>query len=357
MYNLTTRKNDMKTTLKAILCAATALLAVSCGSKKGGAPAGPAFPMMADPNAPVNVEIAVTEYRDVPQDETYSTTVQAYAINNVVPQTGSRIKKINVEVGDFVSKGQVLAEMDQTSLEQTKLKLDNDALELSRLTELYEAGALSKSDYEAMQLSYNVSNSQYQNLVENTILRSPLTGVITARNYDAGDMYAMSSPIYVVQQISPVKLLVAMSETDYTKVKKGDSVDITADAIPGRTFVGKVNRIYPVIDPASHTFTAEVVVPNTDRALRPGMYARAKVTFGINHSIVIPDIAVVKQQGSGHKSVFVLNGDNTVTSRSITLGRHIGSDYEVLEGLEEGEKIVAKGHTSLRNGSEVNVIN
>ena len=347
----------MNTKVKIFLCAATALLAVSCGSRKSGASA-PAGPMMAaDPTAPTNVEIAVAEYRDVPQDETYSTTVQAFAVNNVVPQTGSRIKKINVEVGDFVAKGQVLAEMDQTSLDQTKLKLDNDALELSRLKELYEAGALSKSDYEAMQLSYNVSNSQYQNLVENTILRSPLTGVVTARNYDVGDMYAMSQPIFVVQQISPVKLLVAMSETDYSKVKKGDSVDITADAIPGRTFAGKVNRIYPVIDPASHTFTAEVVVPNTDRVLRPGMFARAKVTFAVNHSIVVPDIAILKQQGSGQKSVFVLNGDNTVSSRIVTLGRHTGSEYEILEGLAEGEKVVSKGHTALRNGSEVNVIN
>ena len=347
----------MKTNVKTFLCIAMALLAVSCGRRNSGKSSSPFPPMMADPNAPVNVEIAVTEYRDVPQDETYSTTVQAYAVNNVVPQTGSRIKRILVEVGDFVARGQVLAEMDQTSLEQTKLKLDNDALELSRLKELYEAGALSKSDYEAMQLSYNVSNSQYENLVENTILRSPLTGVVTARNYDAGDMYAMSSPIFVVQQISPVKLLGAMSETDYTKVKKGDSVEITADAIPGRTLVGKVNRIYPVIDPSSHTFTAEVVVPNTDRVLRPGMFARAKVTFAVNHSIVVPDIAIVKQQGSGQKSVYVLNADNTVSSRIVTLGRHTGTDYEVLEGLSEGEKIVTKGHTALRNGSEVNVIN
>ena len=107
----------MKTNVKIFLCAATALLSVSCGSRKGGS-AAPGGPMMmgGDPNAPTNVEIAVTEYRDVPQDETYSTTVQAYAVNNVVPQAGSRIKRINVEVGDFVSKGQILAEMDQTSL-------------------------------------------------------------------------------------------------------------------------------------------------------------------------------------------------------------------------------------------------
>ena len=348
----------MKTNFNTIcICAATALIAVSCGSRKGGASSTPAGPMAMDPNAPVNVEVSVAEYRDVPQDETYSSTVQAYAVNNVVPQTGARIKKINVEVGDFVSKGQVLAEMDQTNLQQTKLKLDNDALELSRLTELYEAGALSKSDYEAMQLAYNVSNTQYENLVENTILRSPLTGVVTARNYDVGDMYAMTSPIFVVQQISPVKLLVGLSETDYTKVAKGDEVEITVDAIPGRTFTGKVNRIYPVIDPASHTFTAEVVVPNNDRALRPGMFARTKVTFAVNHSIVVPDAAVLKQQGSGQKSVFVLNGDNTVSSRIVTLGRHTGTDYEILDGLSEGEKVVTKGQTSLRNGSTVNVIN
>ncbi|MDO5443815.1 MAG: efflux RND transporter periplasmic adaptor subunit [Bacteroidia bacterium] len=347
-----------KTIYRTMIMAAAAVICAGCGSRTGGnAPAADPMAAMAAEDAIPNVTIASTEYKDVPQTEVYSTSVQAYVVNNVVPQAGSRIKKINVEIGDFVNKGQILAEMDQTNLEQTKLKLDNDALELSRLKELYEAGALSKSDYEAMQLSYNVSNTQYNNLVENTILRSPVSGVVTARNYDVGDMYAMASPIFVVQQITPVKLLVAMSETDYTKVKKGDEVEITVDAIPERTFIGKVNRIYPVIDPTSHTFTSEVVVANSDRALRPGMYARAKVTFAVNHSIVIPDVAVVKQQGSGQKSVFVLNGDNTVTSRFITLGRHTGSEYEVLEGLEEGEKIVVSGHTALKNGSEVNVIN
>ena len=345
-----------KTIFRTMILAAATVAAASCGNQQTASQPAAGPMAMAEDVVP-NVTITTTEYKDVPQTEVYSTTVQAYVVNNVVPQAGSRIKKINVEIGDFVSKGQVLAEMDQTNLEQTKLKLDNDALELSRLKELYEAGALSKSDYEAMQLSYNVSNTQYNNLVENTILRSPISGVVTARNYDAGDMYAMASPIFVVQQITPVKLLVAMSETDYTKVKKGDKVEITADAIPGRTFTGKVNRIYPVIDATSHTFTSEVVVDNSDRALRPGMYACAKVTFAVNHSIVIPDVAVVKQQGSGQKSVFVLNGDNTVTSKFITLGRHTGNEYEVLEGLEEGEKIIVSGHTALKNGSEVNVIN
>ena len=344
-----------KTVFRTILLAAAMLTALSCAPKNAGSSSS-AGPMMA-PTGPANVEVEAAVYGDVPQSEVYSSTVQAYVVNNVVPQSGSRIKKICVEIGDFVSKGQVMAEMDQANLEQTRLKLENDAKELARLKELYEGGGLSKSDYEAAELSYNVSKSQFDNLSENTILRSPITGVVTERNYDVGDMYAMSSPIFVVQQITPVKLLVAVSETDYTKVSKGQEVQITADALPGRTFTGKVSRIYPTIDATTHTFIAEVVVTNSDRALRPGMYARATVTFGVNHSIVIPDGAVVKQQGSGQKSVFILNGDSTVSSRMITLGRHIGTSYEVLSGLEEGEKFVSKGHTSLRNGDTVNVIN
>lgn len=342
----------MKAVTRTIFIASMAALAVSCAGKKNAQEAAP-VEMQA---VVTNVEVYTTRYEDVPQTEVYSTNIQAYAVNNVVPQSGSRIKKINVEVGDFVSKGQILAEMDQTTLQQTKMKLDNDAVELARLKELYESGALSKSDYDAAQLAFNVSSSQYENLSENAILRSPISGVITARNYDAGDMYAMSSPIYVVQQITPVKLLVAMSETDYSKIDTGDVVEITTDALADKQFTGKINRIYPTIDPATHTVTVEISVPNNDRVLRPGMFARVKVTFGINHSIVIPDVAVVKQQGSGQKMAFIVNGDNTVTSRMITLGRHFGNMYEVLNGLDEGERIVSRGHTALRSGDEVNVI-
>ena len=346
----------MKKVFTAAILVSAALTVVSCGNRQGGkSPAG--GPMMMGPTGPASVEVASTRYDDVPQTEVSSTNVQAYVVNNVVPQAGSRIKKINVEIGDFVSKGQVLAEMDAASLEQTRLKLENDEVELGRLKQLYEQGGLSKSDYESMVLSYNVSKSQYENLLENTILRSPIGGVITARNYDTGDMYAMSSPIFVVQQITPVKLLVGISETDYTRVKTGDKVSVEVDAIPGRKFEGKVGRIYPTIDATTHTFTAEVIVSNSDRALRPGMYARVTVTFAVNHSIIIPDSAVVKMQGAGQKSVFVLNADNTVTLRYITLGRHFGADeYEVLSGLEEGEKVVTKGHTALKTGDTVNVI-
>lgn len=300
------------------------------------------------------IATAMAVKQEVPQTEIYSSSVQAFAVNNIAPQTGGRIKTIKVDVGSFVNKGQLLAEMDAAQLDQARLKLVNDSTELSRLRSLYEEGGVSKSDFDAAEMAWKVSRRSYNNLLENTWLRSPISGVITARNYDQGDLYS-GQPIFVVQQITPVKLLVGISESDYTNVKKGDQVEITADAIPGRTFTGKVNKVYPTIDPTSHTFTTEVLVGNTDRTLRPGMFARVKVKFGVNNSIVVPDEAVVKMQGSGQRSVYVVGSDNTVNSVIVKVGRHFDRYYEILEGLNEGDIVATKGSSSLKDGAKVEI--
>ncbi len=331
-----------------ILFAAMTALVCSCGPKSNDSAA------VVEKKA-TKVAVITTEKTDVPQEATYSSTVQAYAINNIVSQAAGRIRSLNVEIGDYVEAGQILAEMDRLQLEQAALRLKNDETELERVKALYEQGGVSQADYEALELAFNISKRSYDNLLENTVLRAPISGVVTSRNYDKGDMYAMSSPIYTIQQISPVKLLVAISESDYTKVKKGDSVSITADALPGRTFSGKIVRLYPVMDASSHTFSAEVNVANNDRSLRPGMFARAVVNMGTNNSIVIPDSAIIKQQGSGDRGVFVLKNDGTVELRIVKLGRYFDSKYEILSGLEVGEKVVTQGNSALKAGDKVEV--
>ena len=330
--------------------AAAVVLAAGCGNT-----AKKAETQVVAQEVVPTVAVETVSAREVPQTATYTSTVQAYVKNNIAPQMSGRISKINVEIGDFVKKGQVLAEIDKSQLIQAQLQLQNQEVELSRLKTLYQSGAVSKSDFDAVELAYKVAQTQVANLEENTILRSPIDGVVTARNYDAGDMYAMTSPIYVVEQIIPVKLLVAISESDYTKVKKGDSIEITADAIPGKTFYGKVEKIYPTVDPATRTFVVEVVVANAYKTLRPGMFARVTVNFGTNKNVVIPDVAVVKQQGSGERFVYVLNEDGTVTYQKVVLGRRIGAEYEVLEGLTDGATIVTGGQIRLKDGVKVTV--
>lgn len=342
----------MKTIFRTSIITLSLVMAASCGNNTEQTTQTSA--QVAEEVIPT-VSVAQVFKQEVPQMSTYTSTVQAYVRNNIAPQSGNRIKKINVEIGDFVKKGQVLAEMDQIQLQQAELQMRNNEVEYTRLKGLYEVGGLSKSDLDAIEMAYKVSKTSYENLLENSILRSPINGVVTARNYDVGDMYAMSAPVFTVEQITPVKLLVAVSESDYSKVKKGDSVELTADALPGKTFTGKIKRIYPTIDPATRTFNVEVVVNNSKRTLRPGMFARVTVTFGISNNVVIPDVAVVKQQGSGERFVYVLNQDGTVTYQKVVLGRRMGAEYEVLEGLSDGATVVTGGQIRLKDGIKVEV--
>ena len=340
----------MKTLFKTMFIAGAVVMTAACGNNASKQTEQTAAEVVAvDPT----VSVAQVFVREVPQEAVYTSTVQAYVKNNIAPQMAGRITKINVEIGDFVKEGQILAEIDKAQLLQAQLQLQNQEVELQRLKSLFEEGGLSQSDYDAIQMQYNVLKTQVENLVENTTLRSPINGVVTARNYDVGDMYAMSMPIFTVEQIVPVKLLVGISETDYSKVKKGDSVEVTADAIPGKTFYGKINRIYPTVDPTTRTFTAEVKIDNSYKTLRPGMFVRATVNFGTNNNVVIPDVAVVKQQGSGERFVYVLNEDNTVSYTKVTLGRRMGAEYEVLEGIADGAKVVIGGQIRLKDGIKV----
>jgi RND family efflux transporter MFP subunit len=354
----------MKTLFKSMVIAGAVVMTAACGGSDKQAQNSKAA---VDTTPTVSVE-QVTR-RDVPQEVVYSTTVQAFVKNNIAPQSVNRIAQINVEIGDNVTKGQVLAKMDQVQLQtvenqmkQAELQMKNNEVEYGRLKGLYDAGGLSQSDldaielgYEASKIAYNNAKKQYENLKENSVLLSPINGVVTARNYDAGDMYAMTAPIFTVEQISPVKLLVGVSESDYSKVHVGDEVKVAADALPGQEFVGKINRIYPTVDPATRTFTIEVVVPNNFSTLRPGMFTRVTVNFGINRNVVIPDVAVVKQQGSGERFVYILNEDGTVSYQKIVLGRRMGTEYEVLEGLSDGAKIVTGGQIRLKDGIKVAV--
>ena len=340
----------MKTIFRTMSAAVIILMTAGCGNSTQKQTEQTAT-VQADPS----VSVQQVFVQDVVQDATYTSTVQAYVKNNIVPQTAGRITKINVEIGDKVKKGQVLAEIDKVQLQQAQLQLHNAEVELERLRALYKAGGLSKSDLDAIELQYNVTKTQVDNLIENTTLLSPIDGVITARNYDAGDMYSMSAPIFTVEQIKPVKLLVAVSESDYSKIGMGDRVTVKADAFPDLTFDGKIERIYPTIDPTTRTFTVEVVVPNNYSTLRPGMFSRVTVNFGTNRNVVIPDVAVVKQQGSGERFVYILNEDGTVSYQKVELGRRMGTEYEVLSGVEDGAKVVTGGQIRLKDGIKVSV--
>ena len=293
--------------------------------------------------------------REVEQIETFTATVEAEVKNNISPMMSLRIKQVFVEVGDNVKKGQILARLDATNLEQARLKMVNDSIEFARIDQLYQVGGISKSNWDAMKMAANVSRSSYENLLENTILRSPVNGIVTARNYDAGDMYAMAAPVYVVEQITPVKLKVNVSESLFTQIKKGMEVDVKLDVYGDELFKGKVSLVYPTIDAATRTFPVEITIANANQRVRPGMFARVTFSYGTANHVVVPDKAVVKQTGSGDRYVYVYN-NGTIEFKKVELGRRLGTEYELINGVASGDNVVTEGHSRVVNGGKAEVV-
>lgn len=300
------------------------------------------------------VKVADVQARPVEQIQEYTATVEAEIKNNIAPSSPVRIDQIFVEVGDRVSKGQKLVQMDAANLKQAKLQLDNQEIEFKRMDELYKVGGTSKSEWDASKMAFDVKNTAYKNLLENTALLSPISGVITARNYDNGDMYKTEKPVLVVEQITPVKLLINISESYFTKVKKGESVDVKLDVYGDEAFKGTINLIYPTIDAATRTFQVEIKLDNKDQRVRPGMFARATLNFGTADNVVVPDLAIVKQAGAGDRYVYVYK-DGKVTYNKVELGRRMGGEYELKSGVPNNSQVVVAGQSRLINGTEVEV--
>ena len=204
-------------------------------------------------------------------------------------------------------------------------------------------------------MQLDVARSVYQNLVDNTQLLSPIDGIVTARNYDNGDMFG-AEPVVTVEQISPVKILINVSESFYTKVSKGMPVKVKVDAFDNEEFTGKVNLIYPTIDPQTRTFPVEVVMANANQKVRPGMFVRVTMNFGVKDYVVVPDQAVVKQSGAGDRFIYVYK-DGKVSYNKVEIGRQLGTTYEVISGVESGDQVVVAGQSRLANGMEVEVEN
>lgn len=304
------------------------------------------------------VRIAKVSSDDIAQTESYTAIVESDIKNNISPNTPLRIERIMVEVGDIVTKGQPVVQLDASNLKQLKIQIDNQTVEFNRSKSLYEVGGASKAEYDNAKMQLDILQTQYRHLTENTQLVSPISGVVTARNYDNGDMYS-GQPILTIEQTNPVKLKINVSENHYKEVKKGDNVSIKLDAYEGEDFTGKITIVYPSVDQTTHTFPVEITINNPQQKVRPGMFARAEISYGTANHVLVPDEALVKQIGAGDRYVYVYNkADGTVSYNKVELGKHFAEEksYEILSGVNTGDEVVIAGQARLANGREVEVI-
>lgn len=329
-----------------MLAACSALLFVACSGQKENTE-------QAEEETVQLVKVARVTEQAVPQVVSYTATIEPYKRNLISSSLPNRIKKIYVEVGDHVKAGQKLVDLDRANLAQQKLQLDNLELEYNRVKELYAVGGASQQQVDQMRTQYETAKTSYENLDENTVLVSPTNGVVTARNYDNGDL--ATGAILTVMQIQPVKVEVNISESDFTKVKLGMPVDVNVEVYGDEVFKGKVSLIHPTIDPTTRTFVTEINIPNGDNRIRPGMFARVNIDFGNVNRVVVPDQAVVKRSGSGDRFVYVYK-DGKVSFNQVQLGRHMDTSYELISGVENGSEVVIAGQSRLKDGALVKVV-
>ncbi|NLI71565.1 MAG: efflux RND transporter periplasmic adaptor subunit [Bacteroidales bacterium] len=298
------------------------------------------------------VRLAQVFERDVPQVADFTATIQPQVKNSIAPTTPGRIRRIMVDVGARVGKGQRLVQMDAVNLENYQTNIVNLRKNYNRLLELYEVGGVAKQDVDNMKAQLDQAEASMRNLKENTYLVSPISGVVTARNYDNGDMFTGQLPVLTVMQINPLKAVVNVSETYFPKVRTGMGVDISFDAFPNERFNGTVSKIYPTVDEMTRTFGVEIRMTNPGNKVRPGMYARVTMNFGTEKRVVVPDQAIVKQVGSGSRFVYVYQ-DGKVSFNEVKLGQRLDSEYELISGVATGSQVVVAGQSKLSDQMEV----
>ena len=318
-----------------ILCIAAVSFA-GCTGKKG-------VTAVAEDKG-VLTKSAVAEEASVQLTEVFTSEIEPYKENDITPAaSGVHIDRIYVEVGDPVREGQLVVTLDPTQYTQQLVQLKTVEDDYNRLLPVYEAGGISTQQIEQAKAQLDVQREVVANLKKNIEVRSPISGVVTARNYESGDLFAQQ-PILHIMQIDPLKVIANISE-----------VKLAVDIVPDEEFTGTVSLIYPALDPTTRTFKVEVKVPNAKRTLRPGMYARTTFDMGSKEGVMVPDVAVQKQVGSAERYLYVIVGDSVAERRSVKVGRQVGDRVDILSGIEAGEPVAVTALSKLFDGAKVDI--
>jgi RND family efflux transporter MFP subunit len=355
------------------------------GGFGGGFPGGPGGG--GGPRVPMTVELGSATRGDVAAHLTVVGNLIGLQTVDVAPRTAGRLLSVNVQLGDPVRRGQVMAKVEdreiveqvraaeasqevaKATIRQREADLNVSQLNFDRSKNLFSRGLLAKQalddaesrylasvaqlDLSKAQLSQNDARLQeLQFNLNNTIITSPVDGFVGKRNVDPGAMVNTNTAIASVVDISRLKLVVNVVEKDLRMVTAGDVGIVEVDAYPGEKFSGRIARVAPVLDPATRTASIEIEVPNGDKRLKPGMYARISLTVEERkNTLVAPKNAVIDFENK--RGVWMPSEDRRAQFVPVTLGIEGPEQIEVLAGLKEGDRFVTTGAAAVRNNDQL----
>ncbi|HTM04826.1 MAG TPA: efflux RND transporter periplasmic adaptor subunit [Vicinamibacterales bacterium] len=357
------------------------------GQAGGGQGRGNAGGRGNNQRQPMVVELATAHKASIQQQVTVVGNLIGEATVSVVPRTAGRLQTISVKLGDRVTRGQKIAQLEDYDIQeqvkqaaaaaevstaqirQRDADLKRADTNLARSKSLFDRQLLPRQTLDDNEATYQAAlaqldlaraqSAQSQARLEelkitlsNTIITSPVTGFVSKRNVDPGAFVGQQAPIVEVVDVSTVRLVANIVEKDLRQLKPGNSAGVQVDAFPGETFQGRIARISPILDPATRTAPIEIEIPNPASRLRPGMYARVGITVDSKKDTLVVPVNAMVDLG-GRRGVFTPLPDNTAAFRVVQVGLENGDVTEVLGGLQEGDRVITTGAASLRDGDRI----
>ena len=303
-----------------------------------------------------NVRVMTLDSKTIGRELEFSTNMLAVEDVNLVPVSPGRIDMIMVEVGSRVQKGQTLVQMDQTSLQQAKIQIATLENDFKRYETLKETGAISQQVYDQTLAQLNIQKTSLSFLEKNTVIKAPFSGIITAKNYENGELYTGAMPILNIVQINNLKAFISIPETFYPLIKKGMKANVGSDTYPDKSFTATVYNIAPTINSATRSFEVELRIPNSGETLKPGMFGKVKISMGQTTAMVVPYQSVLKLQGSNERYIFI-EKDGKAKRQNVKLGQRFDDQVEIIsDSIIKGDQLVIAGQAKLVNGVKLNVV-
>jgi membrane fusion protein (multidrug efflux system) len=342
----------------------TALVFTACSSKGKNAASASSDPVTETKRAAIPVKTMTLSKTRIARTIDYTATILPFEEVNMAPSAPGRIDLIYVEEGDRVKKEDKLFLMDRTQLYQLELQLTNLQKDLDRIDTLLRTGSAKQQQYDQLKTQYDVLRTNVDFMRENTLMKSPLSGVVTGKYFENGEMYSGSpttqagrSAIVTVMQVNPLKISVSISEQYYPLIKTGMKAEVIADVYKDEKFTATVFRISPTINAASRSFIAELELPNRSDFLKPGMFVRVSMDLGEVETFVVPANTVMIQEGTNVRYVFTNDGGNA-NRIEVGLGKRFDDKLEIIsEILKEGAQIVIEGQARLIAGDKLELVN
>ncbi len=310
------------------------------------------------------VKVRDIEKKTITRTLEYTANLTAFEKVYLAPASPGRIDQIYVDAGDRVSQGETLIQMDESQLVQAKSQLQSARSNFRRLDTLYQMGSIAEQKYEQAKTQYEVAKERVESLQENTTIQSPLSGLVTAKYYEAQEMYsgtpntpAGKAAVVTLMQISPLKAFVDLPERYFPHIHKGMKANINIGVYPDTTFQGQVHRVHPTINRTTRTFQVELLVDNPQHLIRPGMFARVRLDMRDVEALVVPSIAVTKQEGTNNRYIFV-NKNGKAQKIQVQIGKRFNDQLEVIsDQLHPGMEMVMAGQANLLDGANINIKN